>query len=225
MARRIDHEKAVALRKQGKSYSEIKNILGINKSTLSGWLREYPLSAQQMQQLRDLNPRRIESYRATCQKRRDARVAKVYDKVRRDIRKFSRREFFLSGLCLYWAEGTKRHDACTAIANTDPALISFFVKWLENLGVLKNRLRVRLHLYKDMNVIAETRYWSNALRIPLSQFRTPYIKDSNKAAITYQNGYGHGTCNIMYGNKEMNDYVLQGIRHIRTMIEQDDIMA
>ncbi|PIR82779.1 hypothetical protein COU20_00415 [Candidatus Kaiserbacteria bacterium CG10_big_fil_rev_8_21_14_0_10_59_10] len=42
MARRADHQKAVLLRKQGKSYNEIKEILGIAKSTLSGWLHDYP---------------------------------------------------------------------------------------------------------------------------------------------------------------------------------------
>jgi DNA-binding CsgD family transcriptional regulator len=35
MARFIEHQKALELRKQGKSYSEIKKILDISKSTLS----------------------------------------------------------------------------------------------------------------------------------------------------------------------------------------------
>jgi len=43
MARFQDKEKALALRKQEMSYSQIKSILGISKSTLSSWLRDYPL--------------------------------------------------------------------------------------------------------------------------------------------------------------------------------------
>ncbi|MCX6713082.1 MAG: helix-turn-helix domain containing protein, partial [Candidatus Vogelbacteria bacterium] len=65
MARILVKQKAVKLRLEGKSYSEIKNLLGISKSTLSGWLEDYPLSKERIKELRDWNPRRIENFRNT----------------------------------------------------------------------------------------------------------------------------------------------------------------
>ena len=37
-------EEAIKLRKQGFSYNEIKNKLGVPKSTLSGWFRDILLT-------------------------------------------------------------------------------------------------------------------------------------------------------------------------------------
>jgi transposase-like protein len=52
MARVIDRQRAIELRKQGKTHGQIKKELGINKSTLSGWLSEYPLSEKQLDLLK-----------------------------------------------------------------------------------------------------------------------------------------------------------------------------
>ena len=41
MARKKDKQKALTMRKKGMSYSQIKEKLGISKSTLSGWLQAY----------------------------------------------------------------------------------------------------------------------------------------------------------------------------------------
>ena len=51
MARFKDHEKALALRKQEISYSQIKKILGVSKSTLSDWLHKFPLSEEKIREL------------------------------------------------------------------------------------------------------------------------------------------------------------------------------
>jgi predicted transcriptional regulator len=48
MARRIDKEMALQLRKEGMSYSQIKDEIGISKSTLSGWLSGLPLTKNQI---------------------------------------------------------------------------------------------------------------------------------------------------------------------------------
>lgn len=59
MARKLDKQRAILLRKRGYSYSQIKNKLGISKSTLSGWLYDIPLSEKRIRELRDLSPQRI----------------------------------------------------------------------------------------------------------------------------------------------------------------------
>ncbi len=214
MARYADREKATQLRLQGKSYSEIKATLGIPKSTLSGWLQDYPLSPEKIRELRDLNPRRIENYRNTRAKQREARFQKDFDRVAEDIKKIMQRDLFVGGFFLYWAEGTKLRRASAELTNTNPAMLRCFIEWLSLLGVTKTRLRVLLQLYADMDAHAQVTYWSDQLGIPKDQFRKPYIKKSNRAGITYKGGYGQGTCTVIINDQQISSYIKMGVKYV-----------
>lgn len=217
MVRVIDREKARALRAQGKSYTEIKTHLAVSKSTLSGWLRDMPLTRAQMRRLRDINPRRIEHFRATMRMKKEVRQQQAYMKAKKDIGKLSRRELFIVGLYLYWAEGTKLAPGRVAITNTDPSVMKAFLDWCELMQIPHHKLRVKLHLYEDMNVAKETRFWSRSLAIPQEQFRKPYVKHSRLSDITYKNGYGHGTCNLIFDNAPMWEYITMALKRIREL--------
>lgn len=215
MAKSAEKERALKLRQKGKSYAEIRSQVPVSKSTLSLWLREHPLSAEQMRAVRDLNPRRIENYIKTCRERRERKWQAVLVTARQDIGELSERERLLVGFFLYWAEGTKAAPGQVALANTDPAMARSFIDWLLLLGVKRDQLRIKLHLYKDMDVGKESAYWSKQLAVPLKHFCKPYVKSSRLSELTYKNGFGHGTCNVMYGNSKMRDYVLAGIQYLR----------
>lgn len=215
MARVADKEKARTLRSQGKSYTEIKETLNVGKGTLSAWLADMPLTREQMRQVRDLNPRRIERFRETMNKKRDTRLQVAYDRAKKDIGTFSRREIFIAGLHLYWGEGLKALRGRVGIANTDPSVVIAFKEWIESLGAQPSQLRVRLHLYTDMNVGKEVLYWSKILNVPAKQFRKPYIKNSTLAGLTYKTGFGHGTCNLLFENMSMWEYITMALRYLR----------
>lgn len=214
MARKLDKQKAIKLRQKGFSYSQIKEKLGINKSTLSGWLSEMPLSPDRIKELRDFSPQRIERYRNTMKDKKDVRLREVYKKVSKDIGKFSKREIFLLGLFLYWGEGTKVANSSTQLTNTNPAMIKFFIKWLELLGVGRKDLKVKLHLYSDMNIKDSIAFWSKELKIPVSQFKKPYIKETKLKSITYKNGFGKGTCCVIFGDRNLWEYINMGLKYI-----------
>lgn len=214
MARRAERDKARILRSQGKSYSEIRDVLGVGKGTLSAWLHDMPLSTEQIRSLRDWNPRRIENYRATVERRRNARLDGVYQKVRRDIGKFTKRELFIAGLFLYWGEGSKSTKGSVSVSNTDPHVIHFFLNWLNVLDVPREKLKVKLHLYSDMDIQSEMCHWSEELQIPLSQFRKPYVKTSLFSGLTYKKGYGHGTCNVYFENMALWEYIMMALKYL-----------
>lgn len=215
MARNADKERARKLRTQGKSYSEIKQALGIGKGTLSEWLRDMPLSRDQINQLRALNPIRIERYRETMRRKREAKIATAYQKAKRDIGTLSTREQFIAGLYLYWGEGTKAAPGRVELANTDPDMIRAFIDWMRCMGVAPSHLRFRLHLYVDMNVVAETKFWAQTLGVPETSFQRPYIKQSTLAGLTYKRGYAHGTCNARLENMVMWEYITMALKYIR----------
>lgn len=176
MARRKDKEKAIQLRLKGMSYSQIKQQLGLSKSTLSGWLSDYPLSPERIKELRDINPRRIENFRNTMRKKREERLSKVYERVKKDISKLNKREIFLCGLCLYWGEGLKSSNCTAGFSNTDPIMMKFLLEWLYLLGVTKKEVVVTMHFYSDMDIEKEIKFWLRTLNLPRSCLRNPSIK-------------------------------------------------
>lgn len=214
MARIQERGQALRLRLQGKSYSEIKDVLGVSKSTLHYWLREYPLSDEQIRALRDWNPRRIENFRKTMQRKRSARREAVYQRVKKDIGRLSKKNLFIAGFFLYWGEGIKAGDASVGLANTDPAMMKRFIRWLEILGVARKKLRVSLHLYSDMDIEKYQDFWASTLGIPRGQFRKPYIKESRRETIKYKGRFGYGTCTVRCYGRDIADYVLMGVKYI-----------
>lgn len=219
MARIKDKSKAIELRKKGMSYSQIKAELGISKSTLSGWLNDMPLSKNRIKQLRDFNPMRIERCRNTKMKKRNGRLDSVYQKALIDIGKLSKRDLFLAGLFLYWGEGSKTSKYCTALTNTDPVMVKFFIKWITTcFDIKKSDLDILLHLYEDMNIESATKFWSKELGISLNQFKKPYIKESKLSGLSYKNGFGKGTCNVRISGRDLAEYVSQSLKYLRDSV-------
>jgi len=215
MARRLDKEKAIKLRLQGKSYSQIKAKLIVSKSTLSSWLRVYPLSSGRISELRLNSFQRIERYRNTMSKKRDEALDRVYEQVEKGIGSLTRRDLLIGGIFLYWGEGSKSSDCLTSVSNTDPNVLKFFIKWLSLFEIKKKDLRIKLHLYKDMDISKELAFWKKELKLPISCFQKPYIKNSCLSGITYKNGFGHGTCNVIFFCKGMWQYWKMALKYIR----------
>ncbi|MDD5145501.1 MAG: helix-turn-helix domain containing protein [Candidatus Pacebacteria bacterium] len=212
MARLKDREKALSLRKKGMSYSQIKQILNLSKSTLSLWLKDYPLSKQRIRELRDWNEQRIERYRETMRRKHETRLKQYYNEQKTKLLPLTKREFILAGLFLYWGEGAKNQTSLS-ISNTDPSIIKFFVAWLtKSMKVPKERLQIQLQLYNDMNIKEEVNYWSEILEIPFSQFTKPYIKKTSKNRINHKGGFGHGTCNMRFGNSRLAERVIMSLK-------------
>ena len=215
MARFRDHEKALLLRKQEMSYSQIKKILKVSKSTLSLWLRNYPLSKERIRELRDRNEGRIEKFRETMRQKRERRLKETYEAQKKFLLPLKNREIFMLGLGLYWGEGTKYRMDGLSISNTDPSIIKFFIYWLNKiLDIPKEKITVRLQLYNDMNIQKEINYWSDTLKIPLRQFAPPYIKKTSISRINHKGGFGHGTCNVRINNTPIAEKIFMSLKAI-----------
>jgi len=212
------HEKkaeAIRMRKEGASYSQIKTKIKVSKSSLSLWLQNMPLSEKRLRELRDNNVVRIEHFSNTMRRKREDRWAEVRKRAAKDIGILSKREILIAGLFLYWGEGGKTMFTCTSLSNTDPTMLRFFIYWLKALSVSKDRLRVHIHLYADMDIRKELQYWSEALDLPLTSFTKPYIKSSNRIGLSYKQKFTHGTCNVLYHNRDISEYVLMALDYIR----------
>lgn len=217
MAKFEERNRAISLRLEGMSYNQIRKEIPISKSTLSLWLAKYPLSKEHIQELKSRD-RSIERTRETKALKKENHLKQVRDQMALSIGTPSERERFLAGIFLYWAEGTKASQGVVCMTNTDSTMLLFFMKWLEDQGISRNRFRIRLHLYADMDISLETTYWSEILNLPQGSFRKPYVKDTfQDKRKNYKGRFGHGTCNLMVYDTTLYEKVMMGIEYIRDM--------
>jgi len=182
MAKSLFRIKACDLRKQGMGIKTIAHQLDVSSSTVSLWCRDVILTQKQIQLLQK-NARdpffgkRLE-YIQNKQKKRIEKIRFLREEGVKDIGQLSKRDLFISGISLYWAEGFKK-DNLVGFANSDPQMIVIFIRWLLNCcNITKDRIKCRLGVnetYKQKIKELE-RYWSHAIDIPLSQFQKPYIQ-------------------------------------------------
>ena len=65
-----------------------------------------------------------------------------------------------------------------------------------------------------MDIKKSVAFWSKELKIPIKQFRKPYIKKTNLKSITYKNGFGKGTCCVMFDNRDLWEYIIMSLKYI-----------
>ena len=119
-----EKEKAIALRKEGKTYNEILKEVRVAKSTLSPWLQDVGLAKKQKQRI---TQKRKEGQRKGARARKDQRIQRseeIFEQAEKEVGIISSRELWLMGTMLYWAEGGKEKEwgpgRRIQFGNTDP---------------------------------------------------------------------------------------------------------
>lgn len=217
MAHKVLRAEAIKLRLQGYTYGQIKRELNLAKSTLSDWLKNLPLSEEQLFLLlknrnnsRDV---RIERFQQTARNKRLLRLTNIFNEQKKELLPLSERELLVAGLFLYWGEGNKQRGR-VAISNTDPKVIQFALYWMDNaLKIPKSKMRILLHLYSDMNIEKETNFWSKIIGVPVEQFSKPYIKKTTRQGLSYKS-FGHGTCNLICCDSALAEKIAMSIKAI-----------
>ncbi len=182
----IKKEKAIKLRKSGKTYSEIVKELSVAKSTLSGWLRDVGISKNQKQAFTE--KKRLASLRGGLA-RRNKRIEtfnKIIADAESDIKKITERELWLIGIALYWAEGEKEKEYKPGVgvkfSNSDPRMISLFLKWLIDVcKIPKEKIKFEIYVHKIYNKDYQRfrKFWSETTGFPLDRFDQVYFKKGN----------------------------------------------
>jgi len=173
--------KAVSLRKRGSSYTQILKQVHVAKSTLSLWLREVGLSKPQKQKLTE---RRLAAARRGGLKKREMRIEKtaiIKDKAKKEVPKLIKDPFWLAGVLLYWAEGSKQKEWSpsekVAFSNMDPDMIFLFHKWLKSY-FMDVQLKYELYIHMSGDIDSAKQFWSNLLGIRKDRLLV-YLKKHN----------------------------------------------
>lgn len=169
-------DKAIDLRKQGKSTRLIASKLGIPRSTLSGWLHNIQLTPRQQKILQNKWKLSLVKARAKAvlwhNKQKVIRLENARDEaqsVLAQINIHDKSVLELALAMLYLGEGSKTNT--TAMGNTNPLVLKFFIQSLNILyGIRKIDFKAELHLRQDQNSKLLEKYWSNQLGIPIENF-------------------------------------------------------
>lgn len=186
MIKKVEEKKrAIRLRKRGMTYSGILDLIPVAKSTLAIWLKEVKLSKSQKQKF--TLAKKLSSLRGG-QARRKQRILKqknIFIEARTKIKKLSKYDFFLIGIALYWAEGTKekeyRPGSQIAFSNMDPKMIILFLKWLNKIcKIPKDMIGFEIMVHEShKNRLKEiSRFWSKTTGFPKNSFSKVYLKRS-----------------------------------------------
>ncbi len=171
---------AKELRKRGMSYREISSYLDIAKSTAKLWCKDVELNQEQRKILYkkqiELMARGPNSSRA----RRNREIEKILSSAEKELKlPIDSETYRLLGAMIYWGEGDKTQHF--GIANSDPFLIKFMIKWLEDiLGIMPNRIKAYLNIHSQQNDIEIKKFWSELTEIPIQNFGKTFIKPTNK---------------------------------------------
>lgn len=174
-----EKETAVALRKKGYSLNEIAASVNVSKSTVSNWVRELKLTSRAKSRL--LKKIKIGQFiSAENKKNKTRRILENYkNNAILQIKKTKLNKSTIRSLCamIYWCEGAKNPLSGVSFTNSDPKLVSTFLKLLrEGFEVNEKKFSPCVHLHSYHDPRQQIRFWSKVTWIPERQFIKPYLK-------------------------------------------------
>ncbi len=202
------------LRESGLSLNQIHDGTNVPKTTIRSWIYDIRLSKKQLEVLENRVQKALQEGRVRKENlQREVRSHKekfLMVKGIKEIGELSNRDLLIAGIALYWAEGFKnKHERRLGFCNSDPKMILFYLRWLEEVLVInKESLVARLTLNSSYKEKAEEieNYWSKITGIPQNQFsKTFYQKTKWKKQYNNDNYYGVLRVHV----KDSLDYLLK----------------
>ncbi len=176
-------EKAIKLRKDGKTYSEILKEIPVAKSTLSEWFKEVKLSKPQIQKLTE---KKLIAVRKGGEAKRQQRILRsqlIREDALKDIKHISKRELWLIGITMYWAEGSKEKEyhpgSGIKFGNSDPRMVVVFLKWLNDICKVSNdKIEIEIYIHENSKNSIEVvkKYWSKITGFSINRLNKIYYK-------------------------------------------------
>src|SRR5262245_16129597 len=163
------------LRQKGLAYKEIAAKLGVSKSSVSLWVRDMPrperLSYEECAKRQAIA---VEAYWSAERSRRaDAREA-VRMVARDRVGPLTERDILMVGAIAYMCEGTKskpyRRSGKVIFINSDPRLVSFYLRFLRSAGVKDDQVSFRLSIHESADISAAQEFWMRVTGADASQF-------------------------------------------------------
>lgn len=172
-------QKAQALRRRGKTYSEICELLNvkITKSTLSGWCKGISLPLGYQRKIKEYNLFTLKKARLIAsdiaKDKREKRIALFHETHRRLYLLIKDKDTAKIALSiLYLGEGFKDPKrGIITFGNSDLMTIQIFLHLLRHCyNIDESKFRGTVQCRADQDIKKLEQFWSGATKIPLNQF-------------------------------------------------------
>ncbi|MEU6946784.1 helix-turn-helix domain-containing protein [Streptomyces sp. NPDC046316] len=200
--------RARELRSQGMTYDQIQLELGCSRSTISLWVRDLPKPKPRFTEAERRD--RMNAGLAHLRAARDQERQETKRSAREAVGGLSDRELFIAGVTLYWAEGAKdktysRREALHFI-NSDPNVIILYLRWLELLGVTRDRMRFRVSIHETADVAEAERFWAVLAGVDASTFQKATLKRHNPKTVRKNTAEAYRGCLVVYVTRSAELY-------------------
>jgi hypothetical protein len=159
-------------------------------------------------------PERL-SYEECC--KRSAEGSRVYWEAERPAREarreavrvaaagqigvLSKREVIIAGAVAYWCEGAKnkpyRRQDRVVFINSDPGLVKFFLRFLDEAGVAPAQLRFRVQIHETADIAGAERFWRGVTGAEPARFHRATLKRHNPRTVRKNVGADYHGCLIV----------------------------
>lgn len=115
-------------------------------------------------------------------------------------------ELFNLGIGLFLGEGTKKNKFNVILSNSNPKIIKLFIAFLTNIcGVRKEKIKVALNIFDDVNLQEALKFWQKETKIPRSRFTSITVRKARNG--TYKNKSKYGTVTIYVSNTKLKRFM------------------
>ncbi|MDO8524724.1 MAG: hypothetical protein Q7R99_03810 [bacterium] len=197
--------KAINLRKKGLSIVKIELLLGIPRSTLSGWFKGIELSQKQKDKLLQSKKNALVEARKKAtlwhNAQKNNRLKEAESQAIELLKKINFSENKILELALsmlYLGEGSKV-DKKTSLGSSNPLILKFFLSVIRNIYKIDNKkIKCQLNLRADQNINKMKKFWSKELDIPIKNFGYVGVDKRTAGSKTYSSY--NGVCQIHCAN-------------------------
>ncbi len=198
-------EQAIKLRISGLPINQIKDKLGVSKSTVSLWCRDISLTKEQYRKIKKEHILKTQKGRLLgAQINKNKKIESISEADRfgkAKIKSIDKKELLFIATALYWAEGSKSEKSTGfQFINSDPEMIILIKKFLiECMGVKENELMCSIqinesHKYRISEVLS---FWINLIQLHQDQFRKPYFIKTKAIKVYKNNDTYYGICRLI----------------------------
>ncbi|MEK7568865.1 MAG: helix-turn-helix domain-containing protein [Patescibacteria group bacterium] len=215
----IEKQKALVLRREGRSIKEIARIVGVSKASISVWVRDIVLNKKQLSVLKakGFSSEVIEKRRHKRLENEQVKREAIATLAQKDIKNISTRDLRIIGLCLYWGEGGKIHQGSARISNSDPAVIKVMMRFFREICLVEEKkFRGHIHVHSHLGTLEAEKYWSGISGIPRTQFFKAYTKPSI-ASKNKKDSLPYGTFDIYVCSTKLFLQIIAQIEKIKKL--------
>ncbi|OHA90212.1 MAG: hypothetical protein A2832_02470 [Candidatus Zambryskibacteria bacterium RIFCSPHIGHO2_01_FULL_44_22b] len=191
------------LRQKGYSLNEISRTLRVSKSSTSLWVRNVELSSEAKKKIADKFTAGQLASQDTKRKQTILKESEAQNLAVNVLNHYSPNINLDKILCamIYYCEGNKIIKDGMRFTNSDPLLITAFLKLFRSTFILnEKKFRVCVHLHNYHDEDTQLKFWSKTAKIPLNQFIKSYKKKNS--GLYKKEGY-QGCVSIRYAGAKI----------------------